>query len=220
MNWDWNNLIEEESKESYFQQLKAFIKEERKTKIIYPESKHVFNAFAYTPFNQVKVVIFGKQPYYTPDMSHGLALSTYDEHITPALKNIFKEIDDTYFEGHGVFRGGNLTEWAKQGVLLLNTVLTVEKNKPGSHYKQGWELFIQKAIVHLNQKKELVWMLWGDQIRPYASCLNNPDHLILFAEDPAEKGFLGCGHFKECNDYLTRYQDGSKIGINWGIYKS
>lgn len=224
MNWNWNNLIEEESKESYFQQLKAFVKEERKTKIIYPETKYVFSAFGYTPFDTAKVVIIGQDPYPGQGQAHGLSFSCLDESIPPSLKNIFKEIDSNYFDGHGIFRGGNLIEWAQQGVLMLNTVLTVEKGKPGSHFGQGWETFTQKVVTKLCDKKELVWMLWGSQARAMASFITNPNHLVLYAAHPspksAENGFLGCGHFKECNEYLTRYQDGSKIGINWGIFKT
>lgn len=188
-------------------------------KTIFPPKQKVFRAFS-TDLNQVKVVILGQDPYHTPGAAHGLAFSVPDaQPIPPSLKNIYKEIEDEYQnilpkEDFSAMqkrhKSGNLNNWQKQGVLLLNNVLTVEAHHAGSHRGHGWETFTEEAIKYLNvQKQSLVFLLWGRDARNKAKLIDRSKHLVLEAPHPsplsAYAGFFGCGHFKKCNDYLKAH---------------
>lgn len=220
--YTWSQLLTDEKQKEYFQALKAFITQERLVKTVYPSDDDIFRAFHLTPYNEVRVVILGQDPYHN-GASHGLAFSTKNRVTPESLKNIFQEVEEDYFNGQGMFLTNDLSQWARQGVLLLNAVLTVEKGKPGSHADKGWERFTVEVITRLNEiNKDLVYMLWGSYARRYAKYISNPKHLILTAPHPsplsADKGFFGCKHFSRCNEHLIQNQNGSKIGINWGIF--
>ncbi len=193
-----------------------------KSKTIFPHPTKIFNAFNTTPFNQVKVVILGQDPYHNPKQAHGLAFSVPNGvPAPPSLQNILKELHDdlSLSNNHEKTSQTDLTPWAKQGVLLLNSVLTVEKNKPGSHANMGWELFTDKVIQILsNEKKHLVFILWGVYAKSKQSLIDTNKHLALTAPHPsplsAHKGFFGCRHFSKTNAYLK--QNGIEP-INWEL---
>ncbi len=200
------------------QQLKQFLQSEKQSKkIIYPPDLLTFNALNSTPLDQVKVVILGQDPYHGPDQAHGLSFSVPDGvKIPPSLVNIFKEINtDLGIENHS----GNLSKWTQQGVLLLNSVLSVEQAKAASHQGQGWEQFTDNIIEIINQQCEhVVFMLWGAYAQKKGTSINQSQHLILKAPHPsplsAYRGFLGCGHFSKCNEYLQLHE---KTLIDWNV---
>ena len=201
--------------ESYFQTndwktLTDFVRQEYLTKTIYPHPKNVFNAFNSTPFDKVKVVIIGQDPYHNPGEAHGLCFSVQPGvKVPPSLQNIYKEIESD-LKIKKDFSQGTLTDWAKQGVLLMNAVLTVRKNQAGSHANQGWEKFTDKVIKQLSDKKEnLVFLLWGNYAKQKGQIINRSKHLVLESTHPspfsAYNGFFGCQHFSQTNKYLKQH---------------
>ena len=176
-------------------------------KDISPAIENIFNAFKYCNFESTKVVIFGQDPYFQSGIANGLAFSVNEDQKIPAsLKNIYKEINDDV--GPSKNKSGCLKSWAKQGVLLLNTALTVEVSKPGSHSNIGWDNFIYDIIKLINNKPNVVFILWGNHAQKYIRYLNNKNHLILYGPHPsplsAYRGFFGSKHFSKCNNYLIR----------------
>ncbi|MGI6329498.1 MAG: uracil-DNA glycosylase [Bacilli bacterium] len=204
---DWDEVLKEEYKEEYFKKLINYINHEYQTKEIFPPREKIFNAFKFTPFNKVKVIVLGQDPYHNYGEAHGLAFSVMpDVRTPPSLLNIFKELE----EDLGIKRERkNLEDWAKQGVLLLNDVLTVEKNKPTSHRHKGWEEFTNKIIKILNNKETpLVFVLWGNNAREKRKLITNSKHLILEASHPSplssHHSFKGSRPFSQINSYLKR----------------
>ena len=204
----FNNLLEEEKQKDYYKDLIDFIDKEYESKIIFPPREKIFEAFNLTPLEKAKVVIIGQDPYHGEGEAHGLAFSVNNGiKIPPSLKNIYKEINAEY--GYEIPNTGYLIKWAKQGVLMLNTVLTVEKDKPASHKAKGWEVFTDRVIEELNNSEQpLVFMLWGNYAKSKAQLINNPKHLILESAHPspfsARNGFFGNNHFKLANDFLEK----------------
>ena len=202
----WDNILKEEYKKDYFQDLIEFIKNEYKTKTIYPKQTEVFNAFKYTDFNDVKVVILGQDPYHGPNQAEGLSFSVSDKVLKPpSLQNIFKELESDLkipFPEHN-----SLKKWAKQGVLLLNAVLTVEEHKPTSHKDKGWEIFTDDIIKIINKKNTpVVFILWGAYARKKKELITNSKHLIIESAHPspfsARNGFFGSKPFSKTNEFL------------------
>jgi len=213
----WSNLFSQESKKEYFIKLNNFIQSEIDNKEIYPPMEDTFNAFKLTPFNEVKVVIIGQDPYHGKGQAHGLAFSVNEGiKVPPSLRNIFKELHNDL--GITSRNNGNLTEWAKQGVLLLNTILTVEAHKPLSHKNKGWEIFTNKIISELNKDESpKVFILWGNNAIKKSDLITNPNHLIITTSHPsplsARHSFFGSKIFTKTNDFLERGQLG-KIDFN------
>ena len=214
----FEDLVTEASKKDYYKDLIEFVNEEYKTKTIFPPKDNIFEAFKITPLDKVKVVILGQDPYHGEGEAHGLAFSVnYGIKTPPSLKNIYKEINLEF--GYDIPNHGYLLNWAKQGVLLLNTVLTVEKDKPASHKGKGWEIFTDRIITELNEiPNPIVFMLWGNYAKTKAGLLNNPKHLVLESVHPspfsARNGFFGNNHFKLANDFLEK---NGVSPINWKI---
>ncbi len=207
LNNDWTAVLNEELKKDYFKDLQVFLTKAYSNSIIYPEKSLIFNSLNLLPFNKVKVVILGQDPYHEPNQAHGLAFSTLENCKTPpSLKNIFQEIkNDLQVEPD---KSPNLTRWEKQGVLLLNTVLTVEKGKANSHKNQGWEKLTSEVISKISAKKEpVVFMLWGNQACAFATTIKK-HHLVLTSSHPSPlsvyRGFNGCKHFSKCNEFLKK----------------
>ena len=203
---DWDLILKEEYKKEYFENLINFIKEEYKNKIIYPKQNEVFNAFRYTDFNNVKVVIIGQDPYHGPKQAEGLSFSVSNEVLKPpSLQNIFKELESDlkiHFP-----EANSLKPWAKQGVLLLNSVLTVEEHNPTSHKDKGWEIFTDNIIRVINKKETpVVFILWGAYARKKKELINNPIHLVIESAHPspfsARNGFFGSKPFSKTNNFL------------------
>lgn len=215
---EWDAALEGEFEKDYFLRVMEFVDEEYKTKTIYPAYDEIFNAFKLTPLSNVKVVILGQDPYHEEGQAHGLAFSTPDGHPIPrSLKNIFKEINNEY--GYPIPESGCLENWAKQGVFLLNTVLTVEEGNANSHSKCGWQTFTDNVIRLLdNREKPIVFLLWGKQAEKKKELIRNPNHLVLITSHPspfsARRGFLGCNHFKQANEFLKK---NGMEEINWKL---
>ena len=212
----WKNKLDKEFQKPYFSNLVVFIKSEFSSQSIYPNGSLIFNAFDQCSFDDVKVVILGQDPYHGEGQAHGLSFSVPDGvKQPPSLKNIFKEI---YFDlGVNPPESGNLLRWANQGVLLLNSILTVKKGKPGSHQMKGWEVFTDAVIEILSQEKEnLVFMLWGAYAYKKGEKINRNKHLVIETSHPspfsADKGFFKSKQFSKCNDYLEFHKKGL---INW-----
>ena len=214
----WDHYLENEYKKEYFQKLLDFIKEEYKNKTIYPKQNEVFNAFRYTDYQDIKVVILGQDPYHGINQAEGLSFSVKDEVLKPpSLKNIFKELESDLgipFPEHN-----SLKPWAKQGVMLLNAVLTVEEHKPTSHKDQGWEIFTDAVIKKLNERdKPIVFILWGAYARSKKNYITNPIHLVIESAHPspfsARNGFFGSKPFSKTNEFLKK--NGIKE-IDWRI---
>ncbi len=203
---DWSAVFREEYKKPYYRELYDFIKNEYETKQIFPPSSDIFNAFHYTSLADTKVCIIGQDPYHNVGQAHGLCFSVkYPEEAPPSLVNIYKELEQEL--GCYIPNNGDLTYWAKQGVLLLNAVLTVRAHQANSHAGKGWEQFTDRAIMALNEKDSpVVFLLWGSYAQKKASMITNKKHLILEAPHPsplsAYRGFFGCGHFKKTNEFL------------------
>lgn len=215
----WKEELKEEFVKPYFQKVVGFLKEEKKAgKTIYPPGAEIFNAFQHTPFDKVKVVIIGQDPYHNPGQAHGLSFSVPDGvQPPPSLINIFKEIQEDL--GQPMGRTGNLEKWAKQGVLLLNASLTVEATRPNSHSEVGWQHFTDEVIRHISMHKEhVVFMLWGRFAQNKANLIDGAKHLILKAAHPsplsAYNGFFGCKHFSKTNAWLRG--KGEKP-IDWAV---
>ena len=206
---DWQEALRAEYGKPYYKKLYQFVNEEYKTRKIFPPGNDIFNAFHLTPLSKVKVVILGQDPYHNDGQAHGLCFSVNKGvEIPPSLVNIYKELHDDI--GFVIPNHGCLTKWAEQGVLLLNTVLTVRAHQANSHRNMGWEQFTDAAIMALNaQDRPIVFMLWGRPAREKKKLLTNPKHLILEAAHPsplsAYNGFFGCRHFSRCNQFLTAH---------------
>lgn len=216
LNDSWLQHLSAEFDQPYMQNLKLFLQEQKTQKhIIYPPGSLIFNALNVTALDQVKVVILGQDPYHGPGQAHGLSFSVPDGvKAPPSLVNIFKEMARDL----NVFNNtGNLTSWAEQGVLLLNSVLTVEHAQAASHQGKGWEQFTDRVIEVINEQcQHVVFMLWGAYAQKKGAHINSEKHLVLKAPHPsplsAHRGFLGCGHFSTCNHYLLQHK--LKV-INW-----
>jgi uracil-DNA glycosylase len=215
----WQPILGSEFEKPYMQQLRAFLRSEKdQKKIIYPKSADVFQAFALAPFQEVEAVILGQDPYHGPKQAHGLCFSVQvGIRPPPSLLNIYKELKEDL--GIPTPTHGCLTKWAKQGVLLLNSVLTVEQGLANSHQGKGWEQFTDKVISVLNQEKEgLVFMLWGSYAQRKGQFIDTKRHCVLKAAHPspfsAHNGFLGCKHFSKANAYLEKM---GKRSIDWRV---
>lgn len=202
----WKRVLNSEFEKEYFKTLRDFIHSEYRNKTIYPPAKQIFNAFDSCPFESVKVVILGQDPYHEPSQAHGLSFSVLPPcPPPPSLVNIYKEIRSDV--GDLVSANGDLTAWSRQGVLLLNATLTVEAHKAGSHQNKGWETFTDSAIKALAENREhLVFMLWGSYAQRKGAFIDRSRHLVLQAPHPsplsAYRGFFGCKHFSSANAYL------------------
>jgi len=212
----WKKVLQSEFDKPYFAELVAFVRNEYASKKIFPPAPLIFNAFDQCPLDEVKVVILGQDPYHGPGQAHGLCFSVNDGiDFPPSLVNIFKEIQrDLRIPFPD---SGNLTRWAKQGVLLLNATLTVEAHQAGSHQGKGWEVFTDAVIKILSEKKEnLVFMLWGSYAQQKGAYINHTKHLVLRSVHPsplsAYRGFIGCGHFSEANEFLKSKE---QLPVQW-----
>ncbi|HXU28899.1 MAG TPA: uracil-DNA glycosylase [Bacteroidia bacterium] len=213
----WLNVLKDEFNKDYFLKLKAFLVEEKNKYRLFPTGKQIFEAFNLTPFNEVKVVILGQDPYHGAGQAHGLSFSVPDGvKPPPSLVNIYKELKEDV--GIEMPKTGNLTPWAKQGVLLLNATLTVRESQAGSHQNKGWELFTNAVIQKLSdEKKGLVFLLWGNYAKQKGALIDATKHHVLVAPHPsplARGGFFGCKHFSKTNDILKK--QGQKP-INWEL---
>jgi uracil-DNA glycosylase len=218
----WLMHLAPEFELTYMTHLKQFLLEQKQAgKIIYPESKNIFNAFNSTPLPEVKVVVLGQDPYHGPHQAHGLCFSVQPGIPTPpSLQNIYKEIHRDL--NLPIPKHGFLQNWANQGVFLLNATLTVEQARAGSHQGQGWEQFTDRAIQIVNQEREhVVFLLWGSYAQKKGQFIDGRKHLILRAPHPsplsAHRGFLGCGHFSKANQYL---EDHGQTPIDWRLPQS
>ena len=207
INNDWLDALKEEFKKPYYKKLFETVNEEYRTRQIFPPADDMFNAFHFTPLSQVKVVILGQDPYHNENQAHGLSFSILpsQKEIPPSLQNIYKELQDDL--GCYIPNNGYLKKWADQGVLLLNTVLTVRAHQANSHQGRGWEQFTDAIIQAVNaQDRPIVYMLLGRPAQIKIPMLTNPKHLILKAPHPsplsAYRGFFGCRHFSQANDFL------------------
>lgn len=216
MEGSWKAHLEEEFRKPYFERLTDFVRREYAEKTVYPPARLIFSAFDRCPFNEVKVVIVGQDPYHEPGQAHGLCFSVTDKvAIPPSLQNIYKEIYSDL--GKPVPRSGNLERWAAQGVLLLNATLTVQAHRAGSHQGKGWETFTDAAIRHLALEREhLVFMLWGAYAQRKGETIDANRHLVLKSSHPsplaAHLGFFGNKHFSKANDYLLAH---GKQPVDW-----
>ena len=204
----WKQVLADEFSSLYFKNLAAFVKAEYAKGVVYPPGKYIFEAFNRTPFNKVKVVILGQDPYHEPNQAHGLCFSVQKGvRLPPSLINIYKELEDE-FGTKFLDRDGDLSHWADQGVLLLNATLTVAAGNAGSHQGRGWEMFTDAVVSKLAEQREnLVFMLWGSYARRKGAVINRKRHLVLECAHPSTlsvyRGFFGCGHFKNANEYLA-----------------
>lgn len=205
---DWDELLTGEFQKEYYLKLREFLKNEYNSYTIYPDMYDIFNALKLTPYNDVKALILGQDPYHEPMQAHGLAFSVKDPTPPPpSLKNIYKELNTDL--GLPIPEGGDLTKWANEGVLLLNTALTVRRGQANSHRGKGWEFFTDRIIELLNvREKPVVFILWGANARAKTALITNPVHKILTCAHPsplsAHNGFFGCRHFSKCNEFLRQ----------------
>lgn len=216
---DWLSGISGEFRKPYYRDLYEFVKKEYSTAVIYPPADDIFQALHLTPLSQVKVLILGQDPYHNAHQAHGLSFSVLPDQteLPPSLQNIYQELHEDL--GCYIPDNGYLKKWAEQGVLLLNTVLTVRAHQANSHQGKGWEEFTDAIIRAVNgQDRPIVYMLWGRPAQRKAAMLNNPKHLILQAPHPsplsAYRGFFGCRHFSQANDFL---QKNGVESIDWQI---
>ena len=216
---DWLEYLQEEFKKPYYIELYAFVKQEYNTHVIYPPADDIFNAFHLTPLSEVKVLILGQDPYHGPHQAHGLCFSVLPDQpeIPPSLQNIYKELESDL--GCYIPNNGFLEKWARQGVLMLNTVLTVRAHRAGSHQGKGWEQFTDAIIQAVNaQDRPVVYLLWGRPAQSKIPMLTNPRHLILRASHPsplsAQRGFFGCRHFSQANEFLVSH---GEEPVDWQI---
>lgn len=207
INNDWLEYIQDEFKKPYYRELYQFVRKEYGTHVIYPPADDIFNAFHLTPLSKVKVLILGQDPYHGEHQAHGLCFSVLPDQpeLPPSLQNIYKELQDDL--GCYIPNNGYLKKWAQQGVLMLNTVLTVRAHQAGSHQGKGWEQFTDAIIQAVNaQDRPIVYLLWGKPAQSKIPMLTNPKHLILKAPHPsplsAYRGFFGCRHFSQTNAFL------------------
>ncbi|MGM0843459.1 MAG: uracil-DNA glycosylase [Bacillota bacterium] len=215
---DWDSVLRTEMEEPYFIKMESFLEEEYRTQNIFPVKKNVFNAFNFTAYQDVKVVLLGQDPYHGEGQAHGLSFSVEkDVKVPPSLRNIYKELHDDI--GCKVPDHGNLSKWTGQGVLLLNTVLTVRKGKAHSHKGKGWETFTDKVIQHLNNReKPVVFMLWGRPAQEKAKLIDTGKHFVIQSPHPsplsARKGFFGSQPFSRANEWLKK---NGEEEIDWCI---
>ncbi len=214
----WDDILADEFNEPYYLKLREFLKSEYSTKYIYPSMYDIYNAFKLTDYNDVKIVILGQDPYHGEGEAHGLAFSVKKGiAIPPSLKNIYKELNSSL--GCYIPNNGFLEKWARQGVLLLNTALTVVKDSPNSHKNVGWEIFTDRVIKLLNKRdKRVIFILWGSNAKSKAMLIDQSKHMVLSSVHPsplsANRGFFGCGHFKKANEELARM---GETPIDWQI---
>lgn len=214
----WDTILAEEFKSEYYLKLREFLKREYATQTIYPDMYDIFNALKYTAYEDVKVVMIGQDPYHGPGQAHGLCFSVKRGVMPPpSLQNIFKELQNDV--GFRIPNNGELTDWTKQGVMLLNTVLTVRAGQANSHKGQGWELLTDAVIRKLNEReKPIVFMLWGRNAKDKQRLITNRAHLVLTAAHPsplsAYNGFFGCRHFSRANEFLIKT---GQQPIDWTI---
>ncbi|MCQ2333034.1 MAG: uracil-DNA glycosylase [Paludibacteraceae bacterium] len=212
----WREVLQTEFDKPYFELLTSFVKHEYQTAQCFPPARLIFNAFDSCPFNKVRVVIIGQDPYHEPGQAHGLCFSVGENvQIPPSLENIYKELHRDL--GKPIPSSGNLQHWADQGVLLLNATLTVRAHQAGSHQNKGWEELTDAAIAALNQRREhLVYMLWGSYAQRKGQYIDRRKNLVLTAVHPsplsAYRGFIGCGHFSQANNYLIQH---GQAPIDW-----
>lgn len=215
---NWDILLRDEWSKDYYRNLRKFLASEYRTKTIYPDMNDIFNSLKFTDYKDVKAVILGQDPYHEPGQAHGLCFSVKKGvPAPPSLQNIYKEIHAEL--GLPIPTHGDLSSWAKQGVLLMNTVLTVRRGQANSHKGMGWEIFTDNVIKLLNERPEpIVFLLWGANARSKAKLITNPAHLVLQSAHPsplsAYNGFFGNGHFIKANDFLVKTYG---KGINWEI---
>lgn len=216
----WQNFLQQQQQQEYFEQIQSYVANARQQgKVVYPPEDDVFSAFTATPLDQVKVVILGQDPYHGPDQAHGLSFSVKPGVKTPpSLANMYKELA-TDIEGFTIPEHGYLQSWAEQGVLLLNTVLTVEQGNAHSHAKIGWETFTDKVIEHIDQECEgVIFLLWGAHAQKKGKKINTQKHHVLKSAHPsplsAYRGFFGCQHFSQTNTLL---QAMNKTPITWQV---
>ncbi|MDW2876288.1 uracil-DNA glycosylase [Cytobacillus sp. T106] len=218
LNNRWGELLEEEFEKAYFHELERFLEEEYASETVYPAREDIFNSLKYTDYEDVKVVILGQDPYHGPGQAHGLSFSVKPQtRIPPSLRNIFKELHEDL--GCKIPDNGYLVSWAEQGVLLLNTVLTVREGEAHSHKNKGWETFTNSVIALLNEReKPVVFLLWGKPAQEKAKLIDNPHHIILKSVHPsplsARRGFFGSHHFSKTNQIL---KDNGEEEIDWQI---
>lgn len=224
----WQAVLQQEFDKPYFELLTSFVRQQYQSKEVFPPGKQIFAAFDCCPFDKVKVVVLGQDPYHEPGQAHGLCFSVQQGvRVPPSLQNIYKEIADDLgrpsscatatVEGQQAGMSGDLTSWARQGVLLLNATLTVEAHRAGSHQNKGWEVFTDAVIEQLANKREnLVFLLWGAYAQRKAAFVDTKRHLVLKAAHPsplsAYNGFFGCKHFSKTNAYLVQH---GKQPIDW-----
>lgn len=214
----WYELLKGEFDKDYYKRLTKFLNEEYSNYTIYPKAENVFNAFNYVPYDKVKVVIIGQDPYHEPNQANGLCFSVQkDVEIPRSLQNIYKELNTDC--GCTIPTHGDLTKWAKQGVLLLNSVLTVRKGQANSHKGMGWEQLIAKVIDLLNQREDpIIFMLWGNNAKALGEKIDTSKHFVLTSAHPsplsANYGFFGCKHFSKANEILKKL---GKTPIDWQI---
>ena len=215
---DWLKAIGGEFHKAYYKELYEFVKEEYQTKRVYPPADDIFNALHLTALKDVKVLVLGQDPYHGANQAHGLSFSVLPgQKIPPSLRNIYQELHDDL--GCYIPNNGYLEKWAKQGVLMLNTVLTVRAHKPNSHQGKGWEHFTDAIIEAVNkEERPIVYLLWGRPAQSKIPMLDNPKHLILKAPHPspysADRGFFGCRHFSQANEFLRA---NGQEPIDWQI---
>lgn len=216
---DWLQAVGGEFRKPYYKELYDFVKEEYSTRVIYPPADDIFNALHLTPLKEVKVVILGQDPYHNEHQAHGLSFSVLPDQreIPPSLQNIYKELHDDL--GCYIPDNGYLEKWARQGVLMLNTVLTVRAHQANSHQGHGWEQFTDAILGAVNQEdRPIVYLLWGRPAQSKIPMLTNPKHLILKAPHPsplsAYRGFFGCRHFSQTNAFLESH---GAAPIDWQI---
>ena len=214
----WDEIMQDEYQKEYFRKIVLFINKEYKNKTIFPPKNYILRSLALTDYNNVKVVILGQDPYHGVGEANGLSFSVNKNiKLPPSLKNIYKELLNDLGIDNG--NNGDLTPWANQGVLLLNSILTVEKDKPASHKNLGWEIFTDAIIKKLNQKKEpIVFILWGNFAKSKISLITNPNHYIISSSHPSpfscNYGFFGSRPFSKTNEFLKK---NNQIEINWQI---
>lgn len=215
INKNWDNILKDEFEQDYFKKLGLFVKNEYKTKEVYPPYENIFDALRFTDYNEVKVVILGQDPYHGLGEAHGLSFSVHENvSMPPSLQNIFKELNSDL----GIKRDkSDLTDWAKQGVLLLNSIMTVVKDTPLSHKDKGWEIFTDNIIKYLNDREEpVIFLLWGSFARSKKKLITNKRHYIIESVHPsplsAYRGFFGSKPFSKINDILEKNE---MTKINW-----
>lgn len=215
---DWQDLLEEERTKPYYKNLRSLLQEEYRHHQIFPEAKDIFNAFHYTAYRDIKVLILGQDPYHNVGQAHGLAFSVQEGvRIPPSLQNIYKELHEDL--GLPIPRSGYLKSWAQEGIMLLNTTLTVRAHSPMSHSKIGWEIFTDKVISLINEKEDpTVFILWGGHARSKKKWIDNPKHLVIESVHPsplsAHRGFFGSRPFSRANQFL---EENGRSAPTWKV---